>query len=226
MSFSNTWPVTELATLLASPPTYLLQLLFPPCHVSNGNMASISVWVLRRHFDACSSWRWPNSQLVLAQGKAIEVVVAAVVVAAVAMSVVAGINNWLQLVWPPLARTAGQQQVKPSVSIGSDTLPVHHGYPMTDSLLVWLDTDGLNLCLCLPLSVPPAPPPGRTSCVANKCGQISVQTAAIKALYEQSYSHLTADVSTEAEVFNFQSVREEGEGVRVLVNSSSYFNSQ
>lgn len=157
MSFSNTWPVTEHATPLASPPTSLLQLLFPPCQVSNGNMASISVWVLRRHFDACSSWRWPNSQLVLAQGKAIEVVV--VVAAAVAMSVVAGINNWLQLVWPPLARTAGQQQVKPSVSIASDTLPVHHGYPMTDSLLVWLDTDGLNLCLCLCLSLSLQPHP-------------------------------------------------------------------
>lgn len=82
------------------------------------------------------------------------------------------------------------------------------------------------MSLSLSLSLPPAPPPGRTSCVANKCGQISVQTAAIKALYELSYSHLTADVSTEAEVFNFQSVGEEGEGVRVLVNSSSYFNSQ
>lgn len=155
MSFSNTWPVTELATPLASPPTSLLQLVFPPCHVSNGNMASISVWVLRRHFDACSSWRWPNSQLVLAQGKAV-----VVVAAAVAMSVVAGINNWLQLVWPPLARTAGQQQVKPSVSIASDTLPVHHGYPMTDSLLVWLDTDGLNLCLFLVSLSPSSPTPG------------------------------------------------------------------
>lgn len=80
--------------------------------------------------------------------------------------------------------------------------------------------------MSLSLSLPPDPPPGRTSCVANKCGQISVQTAAIKALYELSYSHLTADVSTEAEVFNFQCGGEEGEEERVLVNSSSYFNAQ
>lgn len=45
-----------------------------------------------------------------------------------------------------------------------------------------------SLCSLPPSLSACSPTPGCTSCVANKCGQISVQTAAIKALYELSTS--------------------------------------